>query len=316
MLRFLVILFFCSLNSNAQGFSSIGTKVDLYPAFSKVENLANQIDNDFESDEEKVKATFYWLAKNIRYNLREFYNPKQRSYRFSYSSEAERLQKLQAIKDRLINKAFLTKLGVCEEYAQSFKKVCDLLGIEAFVIKGYVRINTSEIGVIPSSTNHAWNAVKLNGKFIILDATWAAGYEFQNRWVRDFNPYYYDISNQDIFKTHYPKDRLWILRFGRMAIDEFFNQPIYANSFLKSGAALETPKLGVLQSDDDNFTFSIKNLPATIKIAYAMPGMRYAQRANVTRINGVTSFTIPNPKRKSELLIYFNQKDALRFRIP
>ena len=88
------------------------------------------------------------------------------------------------------------------------------------------------------------------------------------------------------------------------------------NSFLKSGAALKTPKLGVLQSDDDNFTFSIKNLPATIKIAYAMPGMRYAQRANVTRINGVTSFTIPNPKRKSELLIYFNQKDALRFRIP
>ena len=315
MLRIFVILFFCSLSSYAQDFSSIDTKVDLYPSFSKVENLANQIDKDFDSDEEKVRATFYWLAKNIRYNLREFYNPKQRSYRFSYSSENERLQKLQAIKDRLINKAFQTKLGVCEEYAQSFKKVCDLLGIEAYVIKGYVRINTSEIGVIPSSTNHAWNAVKLNGRFVVLDATWAAGYEFQNRWVKDFNPYYYDISNTDIFKTHYPKERLWILRLGRMTIDEFFNQPIFANSFLKSGATLESPKLGILQSDNDNFKFSIKNLPATIKVAYAMPGMRYAQRANLTTINGVTSFTIPNPKRQSEVVIYFNQRDALYFRI-
>lgn len=315
MLRFLIILFFCSLSAYAQDFSSIGMKVDLYPSFSKVENLANQIDKDFDSDEEKVRATFYWLAKNIRYNLREFYNPKQRSYRFSYSSEAERLQKLQAIKDRLINKAFQTKLGVCEEYAQSFKKVCDLLGIEAHVIKGYVRINTSEIGAIPSSTNHAWNAVKLNGRFVVLDATWAAGYEFQNRWVRDFNPYYYDISNTDIFKTHYPKERLWILRLGRMAIDEFFNQPIFANSFLTSGATLESPKLGILQSDNDNFKFSFKNLPTTIKVAYAMPGMRYAQRANLTRINGVTSFTIPNPKRQSEVVIYFNQRDALYFRI-
>ena len=69
MLRFLVILFFCSLNSNAQGFSSIGTKVDLYPAFSKVENLANQIDNDFESDEEKAQHEDMYIAVKDAFDI-------------------------------------------------------------------------------------------------------------------------------------------------------------------------------------------------------------------------------------------------------
>ena len=315
MLRYIVFSLFFSLSLQAQDFDTVAQKVDAYTEINSAEALAQQIQKDFTSEEDKVKATFYWLAKNIRYNLREFYNPKQRSYRFSYADEAERLQKIQEIKDKLVAKAFKTKLGVCEEYAQSLKKVCDLLGIEAHVITGYVRIQTSDIGVIPSTTNHAWNAVKLNNRYVILDATWAAGYEFENRWIRDFNTYYYDMPTDAVFKTHYPKDRLWILRLGRMDIDEFYNQPIYANGFLKSGATLISPKNGILNSRADSITIELKDLPATINVAYFIPGMRHAERPKLIRKDGITSFQAVNLKRESELVIYFNQRDALYFRL-
>ncbi|MAD96575.1 MAG: transglutaminase [Flavobacteriaceae bacterium] len=315
MSRFLLFLILFSLNLQAQKFEKVSAIVNNYPGYADVEQLAKRISVDFDSDTDKAKAAFYWLSKNIRYNLRELYNPRRRSVSFRYSSEAERQQKLQQIRDQLINKAFKTKLGVCEEYAQSFKKICDLMDLEAYVIKGYVRINTNEIGKIPGRTNHAWNVIKLNNRFIILDATWAAGYEFQNRWVRDFNPYYWDIPYQNIFKTHFPKERIWTLRFGRMGIDEFFNQPLFSNSFFKTNAELVSPTTGILSSSDDTFTIRLKNLPQGVEIAYGIQGMRFAQKPIITRKSNITTLEVKNPKRQSELILYFNQRDALSFRI-
>ena len=181
-LLFFFLIFSISLQS--QNYSKVDDLVSKYPRFTKVEDLAFKIKTDFTTDKDKARAAFYWLAKNIRYNLEEYYNPTQRSYNFRYSTEEEKQQKLQALKDNIIADAFKTKFGVCEEYAQSFKKICDLLGIEAVVIKGNVRNVPSEIGKPESNTNHAWNAVKLNGKWTILDATWAAGYEYNGNWIK------------------------------------------------------------------------------------------------------------------------------------
>ena len=174
------ILFFFLLiqfSTQSQDFTTVDIVVENYPRFSKVEELASRISKDFISDEYKVRATFVWLAKNIRYNLDEYYNAAK-TIRFSYLTEKEKVQKLQKIKDDIVAKTFLTKQGVCEEYAQSFTKICTLLGIESEVIKGYVRNDASEIGKIPNSTNHAWNAVKLHNKWMSLDVTWAAGYTY------------------------------------------------------------------------------------------------------------------------------------------
>ena len=127
------LFFFLLLSANifSQDFSAVDDKVAKYSGFSKVEDLARKINSDFTTDIDKARAAFYWLAKNIRYNLREYYNPRQRAYSFSYRTEAEKNAKLQALKDNLVNATFQNKMGVCEEYAQSFKKICDLLGIES-----------------------------------------------------------------------------------------------------------------------------------------------------------------------------------------
>lgn len=313
----LVILFLLiSFPAFSQQFEKVDSLVLKYPPFSKVEDLANKIDIDFNTDLEKARAAFFWLTKNIRYNLREFYNPTQRSYRFSYASEEEKIQKLQKVRDDLVAATFRNKTGVCEEYAQSFKKICDLLNIEAAVIKGNVRINVAEIGKNSTTTNHAWNAVLIDEKWLVLDATWAAGYEYNNKWIRDFNGYFFDMPKGKVFKTHYPEDKIWQIRFGRMSQEDFVNQPIYSNTFLELNAELISPETGIINlKPSENIVLKFKNLDSNLLVFYTLKGMKKPLKPIISSEKEITILTIQNPKINTDLVLYINKKDALHFKI-
>lgn len=313
---FLSFFLLISISAFSQNFDKVDTKVINYPRFSKVENLTKQIEKDFSTDANKVRAAFFWLAKNIRYNLKEYYNPKQRYYSFEYSSNEEKEQKLQALKDKLIAATFRNKTGVCEEYAQSFKKICDLLGIEAAVLKGYVRNDAKKIGNIANSTNHAWNAVKIDKKWMILDATWAAGFERNGKWIRKFNDYFFDMPIDKIFKTHYPDDSIWVLRFGRMSKEDFFNQPIYKKTFLGLQSELLTPKTGVIEAvSSKDIVLKFKNLDTSALIFYTLEGDQYAKKPTISTAQNISTLTIKNPKRNTELVLYIDNSDALHFKV-
>ena len=313
-----LILFFLFLTSTigAQDFTKVDAKVIEYPRFSNVKNLVVQIEKDFSTDKEKARAAFFWLAKNIRYNLKEYYNPRQRSYRFSYTTEAEKTAKYQNLVDNLVKTTFRSKTGVCEEYAQSFKKICGLLHIEAEVIKGNVRNAASEIGKITNTTNHAWNAVKIDDEWLILDATWAAGYVYNGKWIRDFNDYFYDIPKDKILKSHYPEASIWMLRFGRMTEEEFYNQPIYSNTFLGLNTELVMPKTGtIVLENNDSIELKFKNLPDSLLLYYVFKGAKQAQKPEIIKKGNITSLKISSPKRNTELVLYINNVDALHFKV-
>lgn len=315
MKQFIFFFLFISIATNSQDFKKVDSLVLEYPRFSKVENLASQIKKDFTKDDDKARAAFFWLTKNIRYNLKEFYNPKQRSYNFRYSTEQEKQHKIQAFKDKLIADTFLNKTGVCEEYAQSFKKICDLLGLESKVIKGSVRNTSDEIGKYDNDTNHAWNAVKLNSKWVILDPTWSAGYEFNGKWVRNFNAYFYNIPKEKIFKTHFPEDAIWVLRFGRITKKEFYNQPIYSSVFLSSKATLISPKNGIIKvNSSKEIKLKFKNLDLKAIISYTFKGMKYGQKPLIKREKNISTLTIKNAQINSELVLYINKEALLQFK--
>ena len=53
---------------------------------------------------------------------------------------------------------------VCSGYARAFKAVCDRMGIECWVLDG---IKDKEL--------HEWNAVRIDGEVLYVDATFADG---------------------------------------------------------------------------------------------------------------------------------------------
>ena len=55
---------------------------------------------------------------------------------------------------------------VCEGYAKAFKYMLDSFGIESTLVIGTATNSQGE------SENHAWNYVKLNGRWYAVDCTW------------------------------------------------------------------------------------------------------------------------------------------------
>lgn len=315
MKRLLFLFLLLGVSGFSQDFTSVDAKVKLYPSYISPEKLANKIAQDFNDDASKVRAAFKWLTNNIRYNLEEYYQPK-RVIQFRYSTEKERLSKLQALKDKLVKDAFIRKIGVCEEYAQSFKKLADLLGIEAEVIKGYVRNSAQEIDRVPTTTNHAWNSVKINNRWVLLDATWAAGYIFNGKWVKNYNDYFFAIAPEKIGRTHFPNNRKWQTILNQNSINDFYSQPIYSQAFLKTNLELQTPKKGNISVNrSKKVVLNIKNLSPNDRFYYNYSGQRYSKKAIISYHGKVAKVVIDNPGRNSDLHLFLNRDLALIYKV-
>lgn len=315
MKQLLLLLLLITSFGYSQNFTKIDNIVKLYPKYTTPEQLAEKINKDFNDDVSKVRAAFRWLTYNIRYDLEEYYQPKK-VIEFRFSTEQERLEKLQTIKDKIVREAFLTKMGVCEEYAQSFKKIADLLGIEAEVIKGYVRSTSNDIGRIPRTTNHAWNAVKLDNKWIILDATWAAGYLYNGRWIKDFNEYFFDVDKKKIAKTHYPDSRKWKLLLNHGSLENFYNQPIYSHELLKKDIEVVFPTEGsVILNRSKNIELTFKNLKSTNEIFYNFGGQRYSKKPTISFVGDKAIISIENPGRDTKLFLFIDKTLALEYKV-
>jgi transglutaminase/protease-like cytokinesis protein 3 len=314
-MRQLFILFFIfNLAIQAQEYKLIDAKVKRYPKYKTAQKLANKIKSDFTNDGDKIRATFVWLAHNIRYDLKEYYTPTSTKISFKYKNEAEKQQKLQAIKDQVVNQMFSSRKSVCEGYAQSFKKVCDLLDIEAVVIKGYARNSTGEIGQIPRTSNHAWNAVKVDLKWQLIDATWAAGYAINNKWEKHFTEYYFYPKPQELLRTHLPDNTIWQLIKNPISRKTYANQPIIGQGFFSKRLQLIMPNKGVLQSK--LIEFKVKNLTKKHVIGYQFKGQKYGKRVNAVIENGIGSFSINlKGKRNSEVYIFIDSEIALEYKI-
>lgn len=310
----LLFLLFISTSIFAQDFSFIKAKTDNYSGLLTAKKLASNINRDFSTNEDKVKAIFCWMTKNIRYDLEEFYNPNRKtSYGFRYRTQEELEQKLQAIKDKTVAETLSSRKAVCEGYAQTFSKICNLLNIENEVIKGYVRQNALHIQKPLSQPNHAWNAVKLNNEWIYIDVTWASGHEINGRWLRKFTPYYYDIKKHHHFKTHLPDESIWVLRIGNIEKKDFYNQPIYKPAFLNSDIELVSPKTGILHKKEGTIELKFKNIQPNQKIHVGFVGMRFAQNPDIITQNGVTTISIASPNNMQHAFILIDKEVVLEF---
>lgn len=315
MKRLFILILFVANSLQSQEFSRVDQIVDAYPKYRTPEKLAAKIQKDFNSDLDKTRAAFKWLSNNISYSIR-LAKSGRRSIEYQFYSEEERLAKLQAIKDKLVKDAFIRRIGVCEEYAQSLTKLCDLMGIESKVLKGNVRNSGREIGRNINTTNHAWNIVKIENRWIIIDATWASGYSMNGKWVRDFSDYYFDIPTNQIGKTHFPDDRKWQILWDVRSKLKYYQQPIYQTYFLKQGLSYPSNIQGILAAKRaGKLSLEIKGLQANDKIFVAYANEKYSKRTQLTTTKFGKQFTVNAPLANTEMYVFVNGKLATIFKV-
>lgn len=141
---------------------------------------------------QQFRSFYFWVANFIDYDLDAYHNGNKRINKN--------------------NRDILTRRkAVCFGYANLLKEMCDIAGIPCEIISGYSK------GTLTSTRDrfeidHAWNAVFLEGKWHLVDATWgSSALKKSQSFILENTPFYF-LSNPDIFiLNHLPGDPKWQL---------------------------------------------------------------------------------------------------------
>ena len=207
--------------SAAESFSRIDQEVRNLPAERQrsITELSTALENIAGSDREKTRALYIWITDNIAYDTDSFFQG------ISGPTDAEG--------------TFRSRKSVCEGYAGLFLEIGTRLGLEVVKIHGYAKGWGYREGLDPGGTNHAWNAVRIDGKWHLFDATWGAGHVNGRDFIRDYSEFYFDTPPEEFVFTHFPENSDFQLLSGPVSRRDFFRLPRLDGDDFGSGVDAE-----------------------------------------------------------------------------
>lgn len=129
-----------------------------------------------------------------------------------------------------------TASGVCAGYAMLFKALAEHAGYETHYVTGKVR---DELGMFDGSS-HAWNAVRVEQRWFLLDVTWDSEHAARKHGVRGTE---YLFTPPSVFgMDHFPKEERWQLLDDPLTRGEFIRQPILTPRFYAQRLTLVDPR--------------------------------------------------------------------------
>lgn len=301
-------LFLSTTFGLAQDLERVDATILLYPnSFNKPEELSKFISRDFFTEEEKVRAIYSWIIENISYDPEEF-----KQFDFSYKKIDERNEKEAATREKIIKRTLQKGKAVCEGYAMLFEKLCELQGIQNYLVRGDIKTHFDDIGR-PYEKIHLWNVAFIDGSPYLFDPTWGAG-KYKGSFIKEPDYFYYKAPPEKLINTHYPdmaEDAFLKEVPSRLTFSE---RPIIIVKSLTAENILK-PKMGLIRMEDyfDELFFEIEHLQ-TEEIDYSY-GKEILPVQKLQSGNGVTTFSIPLELGVESLLLYFNDKPALGYKI-
>lgn len=214
-----------SLNLLAQkaDFTSVDTYARNLPKSEarSVSMLAKSLTKNAKTDAEKVRAFYVWIAANISYDFGAYRSGN--------------------VPDQSADKIFMSKKAVCQGYSELFYQLCKLNNIDCAVIAGYSKGFGYKPGKKFLQTDHAWNAVKIDNKWYLLDATWGSGYINENSdYVSFFTEEHYLTDPRNFIIKHLPADPMWQLFPAAISIRTFEKDSTAIKAALQAKPDLET----------------------------------------------------------------------------
>lgn len=150
------------------------------------------------NDRETARIIFTWICNNISYDL-------------SYLGVVDP------------QKVYTDKKAVCAGYAALYVYMAKACGLKSEVVVGYAKGRSHVYGSRFTESNHAWNAVKIDGAWNLVDCTWGAGASFDSEFNRKFKPFYFAPNPEELLPTHFPEDENWQLVADPMSQEKFEN---------------------------------------------------------------------------------------------
>ena len=172
------------------------------------------VNTNFQSQEDRARAYYTWIALNISYDV-EHMKELDLMQLFSVSGETSANQKgLAVIKN---------KKAVCEGYSNLMVDLCTASSIPCFMVCGNTKTPSGDIPQIL----HAWNVLRIDSAWVILDITWSSGYvDLDGKYVKRFSNLYFLPKPKKFIKDHFPLDPMWQLLRNPFTKKDFKNDSL------------------------------------------------------------------------------------------
>lgn len=145
-----------------------------------VKKLAEALTGNISDSYQKLKVIHKWVTNSISYDVKTYHDNKN-----IIIPASEILRK---------------KSGLCREYAFITAALCRASGIPARVVYGQAGSYKNNL-----LQNHAWNETFVNGKWVVVDTAWDAGYMKNGEFIYSPATTFFDPAPSLFAKTHNPK---------------------------------------------------------------------------------------------------------------
>ncbi|MBI2731661.1 MAG: hypothetical protein HYX40_13100 [Sphingobacteriales bacterium] len=262
-----------------------------------LDKFIDAVNKKFTAGEDKVRAAFYWISENISYNYK-------------------------AVTDRTYRPKDITSLlqsgeALCSGYANLMEYFCKKFGIECVTIDGTGRSLYSDIVLDPLklSNDHSWNAVKLNGEWKLIDATWGSGYTdyATGEYHKSRNEKYFLADPRIFIYKHLPLKPQWQLLDTTVTANQFCNWPFIDEGYFANEITNVYPlQLFIDKKVGDTIQFKFYTTKEVSHVALESLDNQVVERGKLSSGKHYYSYTF-RPKKTGEYdlrvsLFYLDEK--------
>jgi len=312
------IILFTSLYGNTQDTTAVKQIIENYPHhFESVDKLAKRINSDFTLPKEKIRALYYWIATNIDFDSKnDLFNFKINFITYSDERDKKRQEKIK--KEKRILKTLKTNKAVCLDYSELFKAVCNKIDVESEIVIGYSKIFINEISNERNYKDHAWNVVKVDDSWKLIDLTWASAYikGLPTNIEVEFSDYYLFTNPDEFISTHFPIEEKWQLTTTKLSKFDFFNAPVFFPNYYKSGFKLVYPKDGTIDVLKKKIKIHFYDVPKNKNLYYSFQNGNQVKPLTIKRSKrGTYIASVKFRNESAKLTIYSDFMPILGFKI-
>lgn len=198
------------------------TTADATAPSPAIASLAHKLTAETHSEAAKVTAIYRWMAHNITYDT---------------STSGTNLAP-----DSTPETVLKNRCSRCKGYSRLFEALCQASGLDAVVLAGQAKgVGYTAGSRLAGTPNHAWNAVKVEGEWRLVDCTWGAGYVSQrHEFVPAYTEHYLMTPPEVFIADHFPQDPRWQLLPHPVVRDTFEDSVFFRPPFFALGLGMES----------------------------------------------------------------------------
>ncbi len=240
MLKRFVLALAAMVMSTAVWANAVDNRGQNVPAQNDTDmkTLVDYLVKSYKRDEDKARVILSWIVYHIDYDQYKLntmldYSPRLRARKQNSISTGDIWQ---------------TRIGVCDDIAKLYQRMALMAGLDSVVITGYAGNGVTDRN--KGNFRHAWNAVKIDGKWEFVDPTWAMQGDYrtgndiyskrqhareierresgltnvkQKRRNRRLDDRWFMTKPSEMIKSHYPDDPTWQLLPRPRSFASFIN---------------------------------------------------------------------------------------------